>query len=467
MLNRARTLPTLMIAVGLALWLVLFTDAAFADEPVIDPATAPAVLAEAPSETDDLQMRVRQLERQLQKQSEAESKKAEDARAKFSVRPFGRVHLDAATFNQDEANRATVGDAKNGVDIRRARLGVEGEGFEVFSYRFDVDFVTFDISTATRPVIVDAFLDTKEVPLVGNVRIGHFREPFGLDRLDSTHDLPFLERTAVTNALVPFRNVGLMAFNWNEGETLTWSYGLFNENTNEFGESYRDAAGMAATGRVTWLPFFEEESNGPHLLHVGFSHSYRNLGGNHSRRFAATPNVILKEGSTMRTPTFVDTGSLSVTDYHVFGVEAERMWGPFSLQGEYIFAAGQQTTGDSFLLRGGYVEAMYWWTGESRNYNRKLGIHGAVTPRTTWLGSRDENGCRTGWGAWESTLRFATIDLNDRSVQGGRMNDITVGLNWYYTVRSRVMLNYIHAMLDRDQQHSNADILAVRFQYAF
>ncbi len=359
-----------------------------------------------------------------------------------------------------------MGDAHNGVDIRRARLGCEGEGFDIFFYRFDVDFVTFDQSTLTRPIIADAYLDTLDLPNIGNLRAGHFREPFSLERLDSTHDLPFLERSSVVNALTPFRNIGLMAFNWNEAETATIAYGLFNENTNDYGENNRDQTGLAGTCRATWLPWYDEAS-GRGLFHIGGSYSYRHLGGNHQRRFAITPEVQLKEGLTFRTPSFVDTGLLSIGNYHVAGTEFNLMLGSLAVQGEYILASGQQTNGQTFFFQGGYVEAMYWLTGENRNYNRKLALHGAVTPFSNFFRVRTEEGVETSWGAWEAAARISTIDLNDGTIQGGQMTDLTLGLNFYYAVRSRLMFNYIHSFLDRNNVNSNADVVAMRFQFTF
>ncbi|MCE9526592.1 MAG: OprO/OprP family phosphate-selective porin [Planctomycetales bacterium] len=414
----------------------------------------------------DLAKRLASVEAQLKKRDDADKKTAETAAKKFVVRPFGRIHIDTAAFNQSASNRATVGDARNGVDIRRARLGCEGEGFDIFFYRFDVDFVTFDQATQTRPVIVDAYLDTQALPYVGNIRAGHFREPFSLERLDSTSDLPFLERSAVVNALTPFRNVGLMGFNWNEAETATIAYGVFDENTNEFGEDDRDQTGIAGTCRGTWLPWYDEAS-GRGLFHVGGSYSYRHLGGNHLRRFAITPEVQLKEGLLFRTPNFVDTGLLSISNYHVAGAEFSLMLGSLALQGEYIIAAGDRTSGQNFFFQGGYVEAMYWLTGENQNYNRKLGIHGAVTPYSNFFRVRTDKGVETSWGAWEATARLSTLDLNDGNIHGGQMTDLTLGTNFYYAVRSRVMFNYIHSFLDRNNVNSNADIVAMRFQFTF
>ena len=423
--------------------------------------------------TADLARRVAELEKNLKRRDETDKKAADAAAKKWVVRPFGRLNLDAGTFSQDSANKAQVGNALNGVDIRRLRMGFEGEGFDVFFYRLDVDFVTFDASTGTRPTVFDAYLDTQQLPFIGNLRVGHFREPFSLERLESTSDTPFLERSTVVNALTPFRNIGLMGFDWNERESATWAYGVFNENTNEFGEDLHDRTGVSATGRATWLPWYDEESNGRYLLHFGASYSYRKL-GNHEKSFGQTPEFFLKQGLA-RTPNFVDTGKQLFSDYHVAGCEFSTVLGSFSLQGEYIFLAGEaaslkgaaKTFSQNAFLQGGYLEASYWLTGENRNYNRKLGIYGPVTPHTNFFRVRTDDGIQTGSGAWEIAARVSTLDLNNANITGGQITNFNVGLNWYYAVRSRVMFDYIHSFVDRKSLHGNADIFGVRFQYTF
>ena len=451
-------------------WLTAFvTNSAVAQSTVPETESATSELFPPPSSNRDeviaqLTDRLAEVELKLQQREAKDLQAADKAKQKFVVRPFGRVHIDSGTFNQDDANKASVGaDAHNGVSIRRARLGVEGEGFDRFFYRFDVDFVTFDQSTATRPTIFDAYLDVQKFPVLGNLRVGHFREPFSLERLDSSNDQPFLERSAAINTLAPFRNVGLMAFDWNADETMTWSYGVFDEATNEFGEDNRDRTGLAGTGRVTWLPFVNEDNS--RLIHVGASYSYRKL-GNTERKFAARPELFLKEGA-LSTPSFVDTGPLQIHDYHVAGLEMSSVLGPLSFQGEYVALAGVQTDGNSLFLQGGYLEAMYWLTGEHREFNRTQGRYGSVTPKHAF---RNGNQCDCGggfWGAWELTGRVSWFDIDHGSLHGGRLTNLTCGLNWNYAVRSRVMLNYIHSFLDRNSVNSNADIFAVRLQYVF
>ncbi|MFM7161651.1 MAG: OprO/OprP family phosphate-selective porin [Planctomycetaceae bacterium] len=404
------------------------------------------------------------------KKAEEEAKKADPRRQKFVTRPFGRIHVDAVTFDQDQANIDTVGNALNGVDIRRARLGVEGEGYGRYFYRFDVDFVTLDQQVATRPVIVDAYLDIQQLDWLGNLRVGHFREPFSLERLDSTHDLPFLERSNPVNVLTPFRNVGAMVFNNNEEETVTWASGLFFENTNELGETLRDQTPLAFTTRATWNPWYEldEECHDLRMFALGASYSFRHTTGV-TRNFGIPPEVVVKEGVLRRTPNFVNTGQIAVGDLNLVGLEAVTVLGSFSLEGEYLVNAGSQgTNGGDLFFQGAYVEAMYFLTGEHRNYQRKTGNFGAVAIQDPFVVTKDENGCRrNGLGAFEVAARLSWIDLDHQQIHGGELTDLTLGLNWYYTLRSRVMFNYVRAMLDRGNRDSNADIFGVRFQYAF
>jgi len=439
----------------------------------------PRFSAEVPavpdSLTSDLVKRLAEIEKQLEQRDDADKKSADAAARKFVVRPFGRIHIDAGTFNQDQDNKDTVGNARNGIDIRRARLGVEGEGFETFFFRFDVDFVTFDSgsnptqSSGKRPTIADAYLDTQNLPVLGNMRVGHFREPFSLERLDSTNDMPFMERSNPVNALVPFRNVGAMGFNWNEAETRTLAYGVFAENTNEFGEYSHDRSGVALTGRTTWLPWYDEHAEGRYLLHLGASYSYRRIGGR-LVQFGTTPEVTFKQDTAttlFQTPRFVNTPVIAMDDYHLAGVEATTMLGSLAIQGEYLFLMGNQIGNPNLFFHGGYLEAMYYLTGEHRNYNRKLGNHGPLQLHNNFFRVKTDEDIQSSWGAWEATSRISTLDLNSHNIQGGKIVDLTVGLNWYYTTRSRVMFNYIHAFLDRKNLDSNADIFAVRYQWAF
>lgn len=78
-----------------------------------------------------------------------------------------------------------------------------------------------------------------------------------------------------------------------------------------------------------------------------------------------------------------------------------------------------------------------------------------------------DEGIQTGSGAWEVAARLSYFDLNSNNITGGELTNLTLGLNWYYAVRSRLMFNYIHSFLERGNVDSDADIFAMRFQIGY
>jgi phosphate-selective porin OprO/OprP len=108
-----------------------------------------------------------------------------------------------------------------------------------------------------------------------------------------------------------------------------------------------------------------------------------------------------------------------------------------------------------------YVQSGYFLTGEVRPYNKVAGVFGRVRP----LHNFGEDG---GLGALEVAARYSYMDLNGLNFEGGRLNDLTVGLNWYLNQFTKLQLNYIRAFLN-DPIHgaSEASVYALRAQVDF
>jgi phosphate-selective porin OprO/OprP len=57
-------------------------------------------------------------------------------------------------------------------------------------------------------------------------------------------------------------------------------------------------------------------------------------------------------------------------------------------------------------------------------------------------------GCDGSWlagtGAWEVAYRYSYVDLNDTGINGGQMNQHTIGLNWYLNDNTRLQFNYLN-----------------------
>lgn len=147
----------------------------------------------------------------------------------------------------------------------------------------------------------------------------------------------------------------------------------------------------------------------------------------------------------------VDTGQLSgVDDFLASAAEAAGVWGPLSLQAEYLRADLTRAKARDASFDGWYAQASWFLTGESRPYKVADGIFDRVTPRSSvGLG---------GWGAWEVAARLSDLDLTDAGIGGGQQRDLTLALNWYLAPNLRLMLDYVRVLeLDRPGNAADGD----------
>jgi phosphate-selective porin OprO/OprP len=204
------------------------------------------------------------------------------------------------------------------------------------------------------------------------------------------------------------------------------------------------------------------------------------LGGAYSFRdadqdavsLAAQPEVRMRTSSTSiggsgegSLPNFVATGTIPADHSQLLGAEAAMVWGPFSVQAEYTADLVGTDSGNDAVFHGGYVFASYFLTGENRVYNRKAGAFDRVRPLENAFWFCTDNGVCKGCGAWEVAARYSWIDLSDEGINGGTMNEYTLGMNWYLNPYFKIMLNYIHSDLDRGPDGGECDIFAMRAHF--
>ncbi|MHC4314639.1 MAG: OprO/OprP family phosphate-selective porin, partial [Planctomycetota bacterium] len=292
----------------------------------------------------------------------------------------------------------------------------------------------------------DAYLGLKDFPF-GNIRGGHFKEPFGLEELTSSKYITFMERSLPMEAFAPSRNAGLMLFDTALEDRMTWAVGIFR-NTDDYGEG-QDDGGYNFTGRLTTLPVYQD--NGASLIHLGIGYSHRNPDGE-SAQFRSRPGAHLLDR-------FVDTSSFACDTVDLLGLEGAWVSGPLSVQGEYVFASADRagSSSSNANLHGYYIQTSYFLTGEHRKYKPSAGSFSRVKPKENFSFGG-------GSGAWEVGLRYSGLDLDDSSISGGELDTITAGLNWHLNPNTRIMWNYIHA--DKDDV-GKADMLMTRLQIDF
>ena len=373
--------------------------------------------------------------------AQMESKAAADkekAAGKPSLIVGGRIFADTAMFDQNANSVTQVGDIENGTEMRQTRLFCKGSMFNVVDYKLEFDL-------AGQTTFNDVYLAVKELPLVGNVRVGHFKEPFGMEQLISTRFITFMERApGDAGVFVPARNMGIMAYDCSESERITWAIGAFvsEQDDDPPRKELAREQNAALTMRTTYTPWYDEATEGRGLLHTGVAYSYRAL-GDETAQLRGRPESHLA-------PRVIDTGIINASDMQLLGAELAYVYGPFSVQSEVYGATVNQNVGGDLSFNGCYAYLSYFLTGENRAYSRKAGTFTRVVPFENFFRVRDQDGyVQTGKGAWEVAYRYSYVDLDDGLIQGGQISDHTFGLNWYLNPYTRVMWNYVNSTTDR------------------
>ena len=425
--------------------------------------------------------RLGEVERSLGALVGAADKKTQADARKPSFNLNGQMQADQIYFGQGPVSRAAVGDLQDGAQFRRLRIGARGTAFEVFEYAFGVDF-----ALANVPSFLDNYIEWKQLPWIQNVRAGHYFEPFSLERVTQNRNNTFMERSLV-DTFAPARNMGIMAYGTLFDDRSTWAIGTFRTNSDNTGNDTFDS-GQALTLRGTWLPWWDEVTDGNSYLHLGAAYSYRDAYQNQVR-FRNTPEIRKQQPATVFgpvgppspsnyqngvpspfAPIFVDTGNIKGVDhFQLFDPEFALILGPLSLQSEYAFAVVHRSGRPDLFFNGYMAQLSYFLTGEHRPYDRKQGIHRRVEPFEDFFRVRTRSqGIQTGLGAWEVAARFSNIVLNDKDIQGNNLTDFTVGLNWYLNPYTRWKFNYVRAFLeDTRAGNSLTDAYGMRFDYDF
>jgi len=386
-----------------------------------------------------------------------------------TVRVRGRILGDTLYADQDADNIAQVGPVLSSFAFRQARLGAQGEAYDNMIYQVDMEFA--DVG---RPSFRSTYFGVTDVPFFGVVYAGFVKESFSLEQMPSIEHISFMERSPAS-ALAPGRSTGIKFQNNAADMSMTYSMGVFYDGSDEFGNHIGGSNRRAVTGRFTWLPYYDEPSEGRYLVHVGASFSVRKpqddvVDIDSRPEVQAFRNF---DNTITGVPNFVNTGGFAADGVTVLGTEAAVLYGPLLVQAEYnIMNVSRPAAGGADVtFWGAYVQAGYFLTGEHRPYDRVQAQFSRVRPFERFFlveGGREANRrLLWGTGAWEVSARLSHLDVDDGVIAGGKLTDATFGVNWYWNPRTRMQFDYVHAMLDRNGLEGTADLFATRFMFSF
>ncbi len=444
-------------------------------------------------EIEEQKQRLAVLERKLEIQQEAVAAAAASApritvnASRFQIgntdnsnfiRFRGTLHADSRVYGGD-----SVPETNDTFILRRVRPTIEGTFGGIYDFKFMPDFA------GGRSVVVDAYAAARFNP-GAVVTVGKFKPPVGLERLQSSADIRFIERGLPTN-LVPNRDLGVQLSGDFGGGAFAYAVGYFNGVTD--GQSsdnlttpdVESDTGGDYAARVFFQPFINSSNFSLRGLGFGLGSTWQDVDGT-----AANPSL-----SAYRSP-----GQLSVFSYranNATGVtpnnatfaNGERLRlapqvyyyrGRFGLLGEYTQVeqdvsrtVGGVTRTDSLTNSAWQAQFSWFLTGEDEAFR-------GFTPGSTWQPGK------SGWGAFELVARYHELDVDDDAFLGGATsfaNPLTaitketaygIGVNWYPWNTVKLSLNYENTsfeggaaagtvVADRDDEQALLSRFAINF----
>lgn len=351
---------------------------------------------------------------------------------KFSLEFGGRIQADYTFVREDDA---LAGDVEgDGFEFRRSRLVFQGTVYERIRFKAEYDFAggAADFNDVWIGLTTGA----------GLLQFGHFKEPFSLEGMTSANWLPFVERALPIEAFWPSRNSGV-GFT-GDGEVFNYGVGAFWD-ADDFGTTTEED-NVDVTGRVAFRPLYEDD--GARLVNLGLSATHKERAAD--LRFNARPEAHFSGR-------FVDTGTFPADAATILVGEFATVSGPFWVVGEYAVADVDADGVGNPTFDGAYVSAGWYLTGEHRLFRASSGVFDRPKPKSRFGGEG-------GNGAWEIAARWSTLDLSDAGVSGGEQDNVALALNWYLNPVTRLMLDWVHADVDRVGE---ADFVILRWQVDF
>jgi len=411
---------------------------------------------------DEIDQRQRILERKWEIEKEAQEEKAKEApvvsagkdgfllksgNGDFQLHVGGYIQADGRFFLHDEQTHIP-----DQFLLRRVRPIFEGTVFKYFDYRLMPDF------GGGQTILYDAYMDFKYWDKI-RLRAGKFKEPVGLERLQSPRYMLFIERALPTN-LVPNRDVGGEVYGEAVGGFIDYALGIFDGVadgglTDGDVNDDKDFAGRVFAHPFKWTSF--ELLQG---LGLGVAGTFGNQEG-------TVPTY--KSGGQQTFFTY-NSGVVTDGDHSRLTPQAYWYWRRFGLMGEYVVSSQEvdkkplsaQIDNTAWQIVGSVV-----LTGENASYK-------GVIPRNNF---DLRNG---GWGAFELAARWNQLDvdrdafrlgLSDPAKYAQRAQAWAVGLNWYLNPNIKIAIDFerteFHGGAKNGGDREPENALLTRFQIAF
>lgn len=330
------------------------------------------------------------------------------AQDNFSIDVGGRIMIDYANANGENS-----GLDLSDTELRRLRVNVSGNLTKNIKYKAEIN-----TNDSEEINFEDVFIQWAPNGGKWNIKAGQFKTPNSLDEATSSRFISTIERAGITDAFELNRRLGLSVNT--KGSNYTFSAGVFGDNLLNLD----DQQSMAIASRATFNPIKTDET----LVHVGASFRYRD------QKEDASDLRYRQRAYTHIPSRIISTGRLAQSDTLV-GVEAAALQDKFWVAGEYaVTQANCAACVSDPSVSGGYLEAGVFLGGKKVYKDGKFNRPKVDSPLT-----------KGGMGALSFVARYDKLDLEDSGVDGGKLDTMVLGADWWPTKNTRLSINYFDA----------------------
>ncbi len=314
--------------------------------------------------------------------------------------------------------------------LRRVRPTFEGKFAKIYGFRITPDFA----GNATS--VVDAYVDGNFTDPF-KVRVGRFKPPFGLERLQSGANLAFNERAFPTN-LAPNRDNGVQIFGDVFAGTTEYQVGVFNGAVDNTVAITDNNNGKDIVARLFTHPFKNSDLDSLKGLGIGVAYGNGTQRGSSAAGNSSLPTFVTPGQQTFAsyaTGAFANGGRERISPQFYYYV------GAFGVLGEYVVSKQDVALGATTQE----VENDAWQVLLSWVVSGGDASFRGVTPKNSfdWAAGT--------WGALEVVARYSELSIDDDAFTAGLLSvnssaseakDAGVGVNWYLNRNVKLQLNY-------------------------
>ncbi len=319
--------------------------------------------------------------------------------------------------------------------VRRFRFGLFTKFNEKFSSYFQSDFSN---SVRTRKGSTQAAWLRYRPNKRNEFYLGKMEMPFSLDSVSNSKHHFFMERSIASSLSERF-GTGVNFVHYGKG---------WNMRIGLFGDDHYDLGSSSFYGKALTTRFGKKIKIADNKFYFGASFQYRK------------PNTRIRVRTLPESSTFnqrlLDTGRIYFVDsIQRYGLEALWKKKSWTMQAEYI--ANKFTRGfvqPDLQYDGGYFIVSKIFNGKRRFSFRK----------GEWAATKVKK-----YRTWEISARYSYLDLTDKSLNAGYEENISLGINYYFTSKNRLMFNYVQAKATPNSFGINQtlNIVQARFQLEF